>query len=109
MRRRGPDTQPACAHFSPGGSSARRSPASAPWKCPKALLRSLSTPGTFSQTSVAGGGGGRWGGVGGGGGARRRGGGGGGGGAGGGWGGGGGSCRRDSGRLGSGGRAARTG
>ena len=55
MRRRGPDTQPACAHFCPGGSSARLSPANAPRKCPKALLRSLRTPGTFSQTSVAGG------------------------------------------------------
>lgn len=54
MRRRGPDTQPACAHRSPGGWSARLSPASAPRKCPKALLRSLRTPGTFSQTSVAG-------------------------------------------------------
>lgn len=37
MRRRGPDTQPACAHFSPGGWSARPSPGQCAQEMPEGI------------------------------------------------------------------------
>src|SRR5690606_33056730 len=50
----GPYTQPAFGHFFPAGCSSHPSPDNAPKKQPKALSEVLSTPGTFSQTTMDG-------------------------------------------------------
>ncbi len=51
----GPYTQPAFGHLPPGETSSTSSPARPARKHPNALVLSLRTPGTFSQTMMQGG------------------------------------------------------